>query len=58
MIPLLSYGGRTLPADVAYVCRWTWMCPVSSNIDSADIHPDASGYSAIANAFEKILLPR
>ena len=58
VIPLLSYGGRTLPADVAYVCRWTWMCPVSSNIDSADIHPDASGYSAIANAFEKILLPR
>ncbi len=55
--PLLPYGGRALPADVAYVCRWTWMCPVSGSIDSADIHPDAAGYSAIATAFEKIILP-
>ncbi|MFI5387842.1 MAG: hypothetical protein ACHQ50_17165, partial [Fimbriimonadales bacterium] len=54
-IPLTTYGGKLLPRDVALVCRWTWMCPISPAKSSPDIHADSAGYRVIAGAFEKLL---
>ncbi len=42
-----------VPANVAYACRYTWMCrprPFGPNI-----HPTDQGYAAIAAAIEKVL---
>jgi lysophospholipase L1-like esterase len=38
-----------VPRDVERICEWTWMCSVG------DIHPNASGYRVIAQAFEQAL---
>ena len=54
-VPLTQYGSKLLPRDVALVCRWTWMCPVSPAVYSPDIHANTAGYSVIASAFETIL---
>ena len=54
-IPLTSYGGRQLPRNVALVCRWTWMCPISPAKDSPDIHANSAGYRQIAGAFLTLL---
>jgi len=48
------YGSKKLPRDVASVCRWTWMCPVSP-ASVPDVHPNVAGYRVIAGAFEKVL---
>ena len=42
-----------LPLDVLRICRWTWLC--TSPPHGPDIHPNASGYAAIAEAFAKEL---
>lgn len=45
----VSYGGQTIPVNVAYVCAWTWACttpPVGPNI-----HANDNGYSVIARVF-------
>lgn len=42
-----------VPLNVARICTWTWMCaaaPVGPNI-----HANATGYSQIAGAFEKVI---
>lgn len=57
-LPLTPYGGRSLPRDVALVCRWTYMCPLSGTGGAAghqDIHPDTAGYARIAAAFEEAI---
>ncbi|HUY05841.1 MAG TPA: SGNH/GDSL hydrolase family protein [Acidimicrobiales bacterium] len=53
-LPLAHYGGKTLPTDVVSTCKLTWMCPVRSQ-RSRDIHPNLTGYRAIASAFEQKL---
>ena len=39
-----------LPVDVELICQLTWMCDYSP----PKIHPDATGYQAIAEAFVKV----
>ncbi|HEV2640724.1 MAG TPA: SGNH/GDSL hydrolase family protein [Actinocrinis sp.] len=42
-----------VPLNVAKICQWTWMCapaPVGPNI-----HANATGYSQMAGAFEKVI---
>ncbi len=39
-----------LPVDVELICQLTWMCDYSP----PNIHPDATGYQAIAEAFVKV----
>nr|MDA8290667.1 SGNH/GDSL hydrolase family protein [Actinomycetota bacterium] len=56
-LPLLSYRGHRLPADVVYVCRWTWMCPAPHSAIHQDIHATTVGYRVIASAFERVLGP-
>lgn len=46
-------GHESLPANVAYECRYTWMCakaPFGPNI-----HPTDAGYAAIAAAMARVL---
>jgi lysophospholipase L1-like esterase len=38
-------AGGTLPLNVTRLCAWTYMCA------QGDIHPNATGYQQIANAF-------
>jgi lysophospholipase L1-like esterase len=52
--PLTPYGGKRLPRNVALVCTWTWMCPLSS-AKSPDIHANTAGYGVISAAFEKVI---
>jgi len=53
--PPTVYGSKLLPRNVALVCLWTWMCPISPAKYSPDIHANSTGYSVIARAFEKVL---
>jgi lysophospholipase L1-like esterase len=53
-LPVAHYGGKTLPTDVASVCKLTWMCPIRTS-QGRDIHPNLTGYRAIASAFAQIL---
>lgn len=52
--PITSYGTKRLSRNVALVCSWTWMCPLSS-ARSPDIHANATGYRVISGAFEKVI---
>jgi lysophospholipase L1-like esterase len=38
-----------VPRNVVLVCQWTWMCAPPPF--GPDVHPNAAGYSAIADAF-------
>jgi lysophospholipase L1-like esterase len=38
-----------VPLDVERICQWTWMCV------AGDLHPNATGYGVIAQAFEEAL---
>lgn len=54
VLPLHTYGGRTLPTNVWRVCTWTWMCPLPVRAKSrpaGNVHPRDAGYAAIARAF-------
>ncbi|MGB5421070.1 MAG: SGNH/GDSL hydrolase family protein [Desulfobacterales bacterium] len=42
-------NGSGVPDNVELICAWTWMC------EWFNIHPNASGYSAIANEFVIVL---
>ncbi len=53
--PPLDYDSRALPRNVAAVCTWTWMCPVSPSQPAPDIHANTAGYRVIAVAFEAVL---
>ena len=54
-LPLTAYASKRLPRNVALVCSWTWMCPLSATMGSPDIHPNTVGYAVVARAFEKVL---
>ena len=46
-------GVGTVPLNVSRICTWTWMCapsPVGPNI-----HANATGYTVIAAAFERVI---
>jgi hypothetical protein len=46
-------GVGTVPADVARICEWTWMCapfPIGP-----DIHANQVGYHVIAVAFQQVI---
>ncbi len=45
----VTYADMTVPLDVAVICELTWMCDSTPNI-----HPNARGYQAIAEAFVKV----
>ncbi len=42
-------GRGPLPMNVALTCRWTWFC------STADFHPNATGYTKIADTFDQEL---
>lgn len=51
--PVTLAGVGTVPAEVARVCQYTWMCqpgPLGPNI-----HPNDAGYQAIADAIDAAL---
>ena len=51
----VTVGSRRIPADEERICQWTWMCspgPLGPNI-----HPNDSGYVAIAEAISAVLPP-
>jgi len=53
MVDTDGNGTPDTPADVAYACRWTWECfppPLGP-----DVHANAGGYAAIAQAFLDVL---
>lgn len=55
-LPLVTVDGAKLPNDAAVVCRLTYMCPPPAKHRAhQDVHPNASGYTTIATAFEKLL---
>jgi lysophospholipase L1-like esterase len=54
LTPLVRFGGKTLPEDVALTCELTWMCPTVAGA-TPSIHPNAAGYRTIAQTFEKRL---
>ena len=54
--PLSRVDAKTVPKDVAFVCRHTYMCPSSPTVPQ-DIHPNNAGYALIATAFMKALRP-
>ncbi|MGA8296464.1 MAG: hypothetical protein WB770_05430, partial [Acidimicrobiales bacterium] len=53
-LPLASYAGKRLPKNVFVTCELTWMCP-QNPASKPDIHPNLTGYSKIASAFERLL---
>lgn len=55
VLPLRTYGGKTLPTDVAQVCTLTWMCPLPGATRGANVHPNTHGYAVIADEFERAL---
>jgi lysophospholipase L1-like esterase len=44
LTPTTLPNGRTVPANVAYICLYTWMCTLG------DIHANDAGYALIAQA--------
>jgi lysophospholipase L1-like esterase len=45
--------GQRVPSDVVDICNLTWMCAASPL--GPNIHANATGYSVIAGAFEKVI---
>ena len=48
--PVGTYGGATVPQDVATVCQWTDACT-----SPGSIQPDDQGYVALAAAFDQVI---
>ncbi len=48
-------SGARVPTNVATVCRLTWMCAAAPY--GPNIHPNAAGYEAIADAIIAVLPP-
>jgi len=48
-VPVADVAGAF--PTVAAVCAWTWFCT------DADVHPNATGYGLIANAFLRVIEP-
>jgi lysophospholipase L1-like esterase len=47
-----TWDGQQVPANVATICDWTWMCTPGG----PTIHTNDAGYSQLADAFEKVLV--
>ena len=47
-----TWDGQPVPANVATICNWTWMCTPGG----PTIHTNNSGYAQLAEAFEKKLV--
>jgi lysophospholipase L1-like esterase len=48
-----AFDTYDLPADVAKICQWTWMCAPAPL--GPDIHANQQGYGVIADAFRRVL---
>jgi lysophospholipase L1-like esterase len=48
-----AFDTYDLPADVAKICQWTWMCAPAPL--GPDIHANQQGYGVIAEAFRHVL---
>jgi lysophospholipase L1-like esterase len=49
----VTWEGQTIPANVAYVCSWTWACQTPPS--GPNIHANRNGYQVIANTFERVI---
>lgn len=49
----LTWEGQRIPANVAYVCSWTWACQTPPS--GPNIHANKNGYAVIATAFERAI---
>jgi lysophospholipase L1-like esterase len=49
----VTWEGQTIPADVAYLCSWTWACQTPPS--GPNIHANRNGYQVIANTFERVI---
>jgi lysophospholipase L1-like esterase len=49
----VTWEGQPIPADVAYVCSWTWACQTPPS--GPNIHANRNGYQVIANTFERVI---
>lgn len=47
-----TWNGQQVPANVATICNWTWMCTPGG----PTIHANNTGYAELADAFEKVLV--
>ncbi|MHB1518519.1 MAG: putative Ig domain-containing protein [Acidimicrobiales bacterium] len=47
-----TWHGQTVPANVATICDWTWMCTPGG----PTVHPNNTGYAELASAFERVLV--
>ncbi|MGA7834045.1 MAG: hypothetical protein WCA31_02440 [Acidimicrobiales bacterium] len=52
-VPIAVAGLGTVPTNVAQICDLTWMCAPAP--DGPNFHPDAEGYTIIAQAIEGAL---
>ena len=48
-LPLGTWNGKTVPVNVATLCKITWMCT------NGNIHANAIGYGVIADAFADVI---
>ncbi|MGH9920583.1 MAG: GDSL-type esterase/lipase family protein [Nitrososphaerales archaeon] len=46
------WKGQQVPANVATICNWTWMCTPGG----PTVHANNTGYAELAKAFEKVLV--
>ena len=47
-----TWDGQQVPTNVATICNWTWMCTPGG----PTIHANNTGYTQLADAFEKVLV--
>ncbi len=47
-----TWDGQPVPTNVATICNWTWMCTPGG----PTIHTNNTGYTQLADAFEKVLV--